>query len=454
MGSWWEVRVGQRTAPVFGKNFVSDQLMLLFTDADRFVDNVKRRALQDFERQPRRHADDSGDDESVSWHAGLVGYSATAGALRARLELQGFSSKRVLALCNAYFDDELSSQESDDWRIDLRDSWPEGQSSYPDGAAIAQALASRRGQAAAAIPSFILTDPEQRFLSHQWDSLRESFDDPRFALALALTNTRAATTVMLDLTDLVLGGWMDLDDLPHHDARTRLAATIAASGPVVVITEGASDARWLRRALEIAAPAAAHLFEFLDFAEYRAPGGTDRVVSLTKGMAAAKVMNRIIAVLDNDTAGHVAARQLTDLAFPTRITVTTLPDVPYATHYPTLGPEGSTDANVNGRAASIEFMFGDNLLRDADGTLFHVRWESFIKSASEYQGRLDDSHKKLVGHRIDIALEQDGPGAVTEQVLDGCGRLAEMLLTAADPPPHVPASEFSDLTPTWRGGLA
>ena len=61
---------------------------------------------------------------------------------------------------------------------------------------------------------------------------------------------------------------------------------------------------------------ATHLFEFLDFAEYRAPGGTDRVVSLTKGMATAGVMNRIVAVLDNDTAGRVAADQLADLAFP------------------------------------------------------------------------------------------------------------------------------------------
>jgi hypothetical protein len=134
--------------------------------------------------------------------------------------------------------------------------------------------------------------------------LRKSFDDPRFALSLALTNTRAATMVTLDLTDLVLGGRMKADDLPHRDARTRMGAAVAASGPVIVIAEGASDARWLRRSLEIAAPAAAHLFESLDLAEYRAPGGTDRVVSLTKGMAAAGVMNPIVAVLDNDTAGR------------------------------------------------------------------------------------------------------------------------------------------------------
>jgi len=40
--------------------------------------------------------------------------------------------------------------------------------------------------------------------------------------------------------------------------------------------------------------------------------------------------------------------------------------------------------------------------------------------------------------------------SMPEQVLDGCRRLATMLLVAANPPAHVPASEFSDLTATWR----
>jgi hypothetical protein len=453
MGSRWQVDIGKRAAPVFGKNFVSDQLMLVFTDTDRFLDHAKRDDLAEFDRLRADDPEFAMDAPPRSWHTRLLGYSTTAGALRSRLELQGFSSERVHALSIAFFDDELTHS-TEYAGIDQRDSWPQGQSSYPDGAAVTAALASLRGQATATAPAPSLTDPEQRFLHDQWVSLRESFDDPRFALSLALTSTRAATMVTLDLTDLVLGGWMTTDDLPHQDARTRMAAAVAASGPVIVIAEGASDARWLRRSLEIATPAAAHLFEFLDFAEYRAPGGTDRVVSLTKGMAAAGVMNRIVAVLDNDTAGRLAADQLADLAFPARITVINLPKVAYATQYPTLGPEGSATANVNGRAASIEFMFGDDILRDADGTLFPVRWQSFIVAACEYQGRLEANHKTRVGERIDQALADAGDSAMSEQVLDGCRRLASMLLAAADPPPHVPASEFSDLTGTWRSSQA
>ncbi len=203
-------------APVFGKNFVSDQLMLVFTEADRFVDEVKRNELAEFERLADGGAEVATDDRPPSWHTRLMGYSAPAETLRFRLDLQGFSSERVQSLCIAFFDEELARDTEDDG-IDLRDSWPEGQTTYPDGAAVTAALTSRRGQAVIAeVPRDRIIDHERRFLEHQWESLRESFDDPRFALALSLVNTRPATTVTLDLTDLVLGGWMNADDKPHQ----------------------------------------------------------------------------------------------------------------------------------------------------------------------------------------------------------------------------------------------
>lgn len=442
VGSWWSVVVGKQEVPVWGKSYVPDALMLLFTDNDHFVDRMKVDALEQFELQ-RDASDPRRVPMSASWHSRLLVYSATAGTLRTRLELQGFSSEWVRELSSAFFEDK------DDVGTH-GDVWSEGRRSYPNGAAITAALTTRRGQAAGAgVGPDMSSHPEDHFLYEQWMSLREAFDDPRFALSLSLSRTRALTVVTLDLTDLVLGGWLTTDEMPHRDARSRMSAAVAASGPVIVIAEGASDARWLRRSLEIAAPEIAHHFEFLDFAGYSAPGGTDRVVSLAKGMAAAGVMNRIVAVLDNDTAGRrEAARQLKELDLPSRLAVVTLPAVPFADQYPTLGPEGSADANVNGRAASIEFMFGDHILRDTDDSLFPVRWHSFVEKAGEYQGRLDNKHKNEVGERIDRALS--GTNGTPDQVRDGCRRLTSLLLAAADPPRHIPASEGSVLSAMWR----
>ena len=427
---------------MWGKNYVPDELMLLFTDDDLFVDQEKVNAFVRHEQ--RRALDLEADEDRASWDTRLMGYSASAGTLRARLAIQGFSSEWVRELSGAFFDE---SGEGDD----LFQTWPEGRSIYPNGAAITAALATRRGQDAGAGIEFKLRGHHDKsFLHEQWQSIREAFDDPRFALSLCLSRTRASTTVTLDLSDLVFEGWLTVDERPHRDARSRMSTAVAASGPVIVVTEGTSDARWLRRSLEMASPEVAHFFEFLDFAGFKSPGGTDRVVSLTKGMAAAGVMNRIVAVLDNDTAGREAAQELARLNLPSRIVVASLPTVEYANQYPTIGTEGPSTANVNGRAASIEFMFGEDVLRDSDGSLFPVRWHSFNEKVGAYQGRLENRCKLEVGQRIDQALSDAGTDPIADEVLEGCRRLSAMLLLASGQPRNVPASESSVLSAMWR----
>ncbi|MFI2363040.1 hypothetical protein [Promicromonospora sp. NPDC019610] len=440
MGSVWSVQVGGQAIPVWGKNYVPDELMLLFADEDRFVDAAKLAAWAGYEN---RTADAPEPDElPASWYRDLMGYSATAPTLRKRLALQGFSSDWVRRLSTAFFDD--------DEQRDLRTLGQGGTAAYPDGAAITAALSTRSGRAAGAgfYPD-LREQPEAYFLYEQWELLREAFDDPRFALALSLCRTRAATEVRLDLTDLVLGGWLATDETLHREARTRMSASVAADGAVIVVTEGSSDAHRLRRSLEVAAPEVAHLFRFLDF-DLRPPGGTDRVVSLTKGMAAAGIMNRIIAVLDNDTAGREAAAQLSNVGLPPQVVAVCLPEVPYVAEYPTLGPSGHGTENVNGRAASMEFMFGEDVLRNAVGGLAPVRWHAFNVKMSDYQGRLDTSDKIRVGQRIDAALSVDASDRVPNQVRAGCFRLARMLVDAADPRNRIPASEGSILTQMWR----
>ncbi|GHH70320.1 HEPN/Toprim-associated domain-containing protein [Promicromonospora soli] len=440
MGSWWSIQVGGQAIPVWGKNYVPDELMLLFADEDRFVDTTKLAALAEYENRAADAPEPDG--LPLPWHDDLMGYSATARTLRRRLELQGFSSDWVSRLSTAFFDDEEERR--------LSTLWQEGTAAYPNGAAITAALTTRSGRAAGAgIRPDPRERPEEHFLHEQWERLREAFDDPRFALALSLCRTRAASEVKLDLTDLVLGGWLTPDENPHREARLRMSATVAADGAVIVVTEGSSDAHRLRRSVEVAAPEVAHLFRFLDF-DLRPPGGTDRVVSLTKGMAAAGVMNRIIAVLDNDTAGREAAAQLSKLHLPAQVVAVCLPTAPYANRYPTLGPSGRGAEDVNGRAVSMEFMFGEDVLRNAAGELAPVRWHAFNEKMGDYQGRLDTTDKVRVGERIDAALSVGTSNRVPDQVRTGCVRLARMLIAAADPPQRIPASEGSVLTQMWR----
>ncbi len=442
MGSWWDIEVGGRSIPVWGKSYVPDKLMLLFTDEDLFVDPARARAFSHYLDGTDPEAGAA--EQSVSWQSGLMGYRVQAGALRQRLELHGFSRDRVSRLSTAFFDEVKQADE-------LAVSWPgrpHRRFESLSGSEITNALTTRAGRAAAAgIPPDSQDRPWESFLHGQWERLREAFDDPRFTLSLSLCRTRPSTAVQLDLTDLVTGGWLTLDERPHRDRRERMAASVAAGGPIVVITEGSTDARRLRRALEVAAPEVAHLFEFLDFS-LRPPGGTDRVVSLTKGMAAAGVMNRIVAVLDNDTAGRDAALQLSGLNLP-HVKVVQLPAVAYARSYPTLGPAGTAVEDVNGCAVSMEFMFGEDVLRDEARVLAPVRWHGFNERLGAYQGRLEAAAKARIGGVLDRALAAE-EGPVPEQVAAGCARLAAILIAAAKPTPFIPATEGSTLTSMWR----
>jgi hypothetical protein len=441
MGAYWRIKIGRSKAPIWGNSYVPDKLMLIFTEQDMFLDEAKLKAFT----QPELDADDSvlfGDEDKQ-----LMGYAARAGVLRSRLDVQGFSSDWIKGLATAFFDDELEDE-------NFFMTWPEGSDRYPCGSMITAALVSRRGQnAGIASRPELRHNPEKRFLHAQWRALSESFDDPRFALALALSQTRSSTMVTLDLSSLVLGGYLEPCQKPHVEARSRMSAEVAASGPVIMITEGASDARWLRRSLEISAPEVADYFKFLEFDQFKTPGGVDRVASLTKGMAAAGVMNRVIAVLDNDTAGNIAAHELRLLQLPTRIKVVTLPTVEYAEKYPTIGPAGKVSSDINGTAVSIEFMFGEDVLRHPDGALPPIRWHSFIEKANAYQGRLDNKDKSALAKRIDNALfssESVDAHEIAPPVRAGCDRLSQLLISSADQIKNVSASESSDLSASWR----
>jgi hypothetical protein len=178
-----------------------------------------------------------------------------------------------------------------------------------------------------------------------------------------LAHAPSDAPVCLDVTDLIVSGYLEEDAQLVVMATDDLRHEMLAGGKTIVITEGSSDAFLIRRALGLVVPSLAEYFSFLDFDLNKPAGGTDRVVSLTRGMASADVMNRVIAVLDNDTVGRQAAGQLQKSILPETYTVFLLPSVDFARTYPTIGP--SLVEDVNGRACSIEFMFGEQVMRDA-----------------------------------------------------------------------------------------
>ena len=75
---------------------------------------------------------------------------------------------------------------------------------------------------------------------------------------------------------------------------------------------------------------------------------------MLKSFAGAGIANRIVLLLDNDTAARDAVRALRGAKLLDHYSVLHYPDIELARSYPTLGPTGLSEMDVNGLAGSIE----------------------------------------------------------------------------------------------------
>jgi hypothetical protein len=128
-------------------------------------------------------------------------------------------------------------------------------------------------------------------------------------------------------------------------------------------------------------------YTFFDFHGTRAAGGASQLIGVIKAFAAAGVANRIVAILDNDTAAHEAKRALRDVRLPGHMVVLHYPPRDWLVAYPTVGPSGEADLDINGRAANLEMYLGRDVLTSG-GLLERVQWAGYSPAMQAYQGEL------------------------------------------------------------------
>jgi hypothetical protein len=359
---------------LFGKNHVPNELMTIFQHGDRYE---RTDLYQQYDAlDPEREA-------SVKF-SDMVGYIASVGVLRRRLELMGFAAESVRVEAARLIQDLIS--DGDRYFPDPQRAI--AQERFPNGSILLDEILVRFVRDGWAWLERDNQNDLDLLLRSAWEEVVHDDQDSRFVVALLLTRFRSNSLCRLNLTDLLMGGWLDWSDdlISRADAALKLETSI--SGKIIVLTEGSTDSIFLRAALTKLFPEVSSYFTFLDFGS-GAPGGASWVVNLARGLAGAAVMNRVVVVLDNDAAGREAERQLQKIKLPPTFAVMRLPDQPFAARYPTLGPSGPTLEDVNGRAGAIEFMFGPEILATANGgSLPPVRFKAYIESVGEYQGEL------------------------------------------------------------------
>ena len=325
-------------------------------------------------------------------------YRCTLEVARDRLDILGFTEVRARLQYERWLADEIASIQqqldpgNDDFYESLRDHYL-GRLVLLQSLAFDSWLSTFRSLVERGLQTWHrdelhLTTAERFILGEEESWFGYPLTDPRFFLRSALLAFPVMGQLELDVSDLVVGGYFAADDTVVANARHSLIENIPNDRKIILVTEGSTDIGILRCAIENIAPHLSDYFTFFDFHGTRARGGASAAVDTIKAFAAAKVYDRIIALLDNDTAAHAALRALANVELPGNIRYLTYPDIDIARTYPTLGPSGLTTMNVNGLAGSIEMYLGSDVLTTSEQILTPVQWRGFDESLRRYQGEL------------------------------------------------------------------
>ncbi len=261
--------------------------------------------------------------------------------------------------------------------------------------------------------------------------------DPLIAVRAFLEALPEVEEIRVDVSDFVEYEELNATTDPRELALSYLSTDLAHRTPVVILTEGPTDARVLEAAVEILKP---HLTGYLRFPDFtiRPESNAAALVRTLKTFAAAGIRNRVIALFDNDTAAEDAVVSLNDIRLPPNIKYMRLPPLPLAISYPTLGPSGPVTMDVNGLAGGIELYLGDEVLKDDQGNLRPVQWKGRVERLNRYQGEITQklAVQAAFDRKVDAARSShdrgSGDWSGLELILN-----AILELLAGEPPGHL-----------------
>lgn len=231
----------------------------------------------------------------------------------------------------------------------------------------------------------------------------------------------ADAPVVWEYGPLVHSGWAEATDF-YVGARREQT--------ILVATEGTSDARILKRALDVLQPDVADFFRFIDVNERHHFWGTGALTKFAEGLVRIDVQNKVLFVLDNDDEGVEAFGRLQSLNMPVNMRAMVLPELEDFRHFPTRGPEGVTQSDINGRAAGIECYLDLGLPGRPPP---QVVWTNYKPGLDAWHGALEhkDSFADHFYKQDDAALtegnyEASKLRAVLDALLQEATRLSEM----------------------------
>ena len=416
MGTYTELYIAD--FPVHStKSAVDSTVMSIFRESDKIVEE---RAVSARNALMWSEASESEEKETV------VEYSATVEQVIDRLNIMGFT----INASKVWFDlgvkekldtyNECAKDNDSEWiqpKIDLLETYTfekyvEALSKIYDKKLVRWTSKEDLPEDTDPITTFIYDDQDYEMY------FGYPAYDIRHFLRVFLEIVPKSSLVIQDISDLVDGGYYDIEENVCEGAIDELIGDYLVDSKVLILTEGSSDKNFLEPALKLLYPHLADYFSFMDFGVSKASGGASVLVTTIKAFIGAGIGNRVVALFDNDTAAKVALKALKDVDIPNTIKLVHYPDIEICNDYPTIGPSGLSNLNINGLAGSIEVYLGVDTL-EIDGELTPVQWKGYDSSLKQYQGEIVDKGLVQKRYQEKVKICQDDPAKILESDWSG-----------------------------------
>ncbi len=391
MGSYCDLKIGTKSI-YWSKNSVDSVMMSIFTAQDK---------AYKYKPTSQVYPDDYEDDDGTPY--AICKYTSNVSIVKKRLDILGFGLSECEKSLKEHIQGELEHYEEYIADHDKGDVLYDLYSDHKKALSVANVESFVNAYKTLFEQTEHLEDAEEKFrksgglvgyISGNTDeyALGIPIGDLRFAFRVLLECFDNQYSVELDVSDLIGGGWYEYDDDLVEISRQDLTENYHYDSKIIILTEGSSDKFILERSLAILYPEYFPYYTFMDFGISNASGGASALVAVVKAFLGAGIQNRIIALFDNDTAARVAMKGLLNLQLPDNMRVMTYPKYDFLESFPTVGPSGNHNLDVNELAGSIELYLCKQSL-EISNKISPVQWKGFDQSLSCYQGEVLNKSK-------------------------------------------------------------
>ncbi len=415
MGSYATVYLSDGREVCAFRDGVDQLFFILFTKAD----HVELHGAEAYDLT-RRNYSDLEPDEAI-----VVGYRTRADVLRDRLDLMGVDINSVAAIFEDIVAEEQARVNSHATPAILRDM-------YARRARLLEAITwshwvdqlRARLQAGDAVTRHGGRDDHA---SASWLMDLWGYHDPRYRLRALLEALPDDEVITLDLAELD-DDWRSESRDPQTVGKDFVAYASQGGLPPIVLVEGSFDVEVLRTAIALRRP---HLVEFIKFPEFasRPEGGAASLRQTLRAFASAGIPNRVLGLFDNDSAARDVTRAIDVRALPKGMGLLHLPEIESLRSYPTVGPQGRKNMDVNGLAASMEMYLGRDVLAP-ENVPRPVEWRGYITGVGSYQGEVSAKTEVQESFRAKARDAANDPTAMDRQDWTDLDHVLDHLVTA------------------------